>query len=305
MKIEISGELMELGTFQLTGPVMRVSDPCYTRDVWCCGTVDNCRTGTWEAAILKKVEGDWGERVSVLAARHESSRTPFSVLRSWIEPGKRNWSFCPFEVGVDSGQAGLFDDLHYQDSIIEEWDLDPQTLLSIHDDILRVDWYNADEGICGDYDPDNPEDMNLLRFDVYVKGPTGWEEVDDASYCSMIPASAPKDSLRRTLRRIFKKYREVIMSYPVEYSVKHLGENLSWITDTGEEVELFDQLWYDRCCQITLSRLRAGVLPNGVVSSSGFGDGGYTAFTHKDSSGRVDFIFIVFIDDRDNEEEVE
>ena len=46
-------EFIDLGEFEMTSPVMRVSDPCYERDVWCCGTVDHCKLGTWEAGVLK------------------------------------------------------------------------------------------------------------------------------------------------------------------------------------------------------------------------------------------------------------
>ena len=46
---------------------------------------------------------------------------------------------------------------------------------------------------------------------------------------------------------------------------------------------------------ITLSKMSAGVLPYGAVSSSGFGDGGYTCYTHADENGVIDFAFIVFI----------
>jgi len=54
-------------------------------------------------------------------------------------------------------------------------------------------------------------------------------------------------------------------------------------------------LWYRHVCDITLSKMSAGVLPYGVVSSSGFGDGGYTCYTHADENGVIDFAFIVFI----------
>ena len=63
-------EFIDLGEFEMTSPVMRVSDPCYERDVWCCGTVDHCKLGTWEAGVLKTDEGEWGTRCAVLAVRH-------------------------------------------------------------------------------------------------------------------------------------------------------------------------------------------------------------------------------------------
>ena len=40
------------------------------------------------------------------------------------------------------------------------------TPLSIQDELLQVDWTNLGEGLHGDYDPDDPEDVNLLRFDT-------------------------------------------------------------------------------------------------------------------------------------------
>lgn len=111
---------------------------------------------------------------------------------------------------------------------------DDDIVMSIHDDVLRVDWYNADEGICGDYDPDDPEDVNLLRFDVYIKGNEDgskeWLEVTDASYCTNMPATASEDVLEKALRYIFNRYREVI-SGPTHPSVKKLGEALSHIAE--------------------------------------------------------------------------
>lgn len=68
-------EFINLGEFEMTSPVMRVSDPCYERDVWCCGTVDHCKLGTWEAGVLKTDEGEWGTRCAVLAVRHKDMST--------------------------------------------------------------------------------------------------------------------------------------------------------------------------------------------------------------------------------------
>lgn len=63
--------------------------------------------------------------------------------------------------------------------------------------------------------------------------------------------------------------------------------------------------FYGRCCEGTLSRTHAVVLREGVVSSSGFGDGGYAAQTWKDSEGNVVAVRIDFgvIDDPEDEEE--
>lgn len=181
-------EFIDLGEFEMTSPVVRVSDPCYERDVWCCGTVDHCKLGTWEAGVLKTDEGEWGTRCAVLAVRHKDTGPDFNVIRS----GKVRKMTCkcveqPFEVGVDSGQAGFFDDAFYQDNSIFKGMPEPE-----HD---------------------------------------------------------------------------------------------------------YGDLWYNHACDITLSERSAGVMPYGVVSSSGFGDGSYVCYTHKGSDGEIDFAFVIFIDE--------
>ena len=67
----------------------------------------------------------------------------------------------------------------------------------------------------------------------------------------------------------------------------------------GEDTPKFesDDQWYAYVCDITLSRIGAGVIPYGAVSSSGYGDGGYPCYTHADKNGEVDFAFVVFIDE--------
>lgn len=108
---------------------------------------------------------------------------------------------------------------------------DACTPLSIYDDVLRVDWYDADEGLCGDYNPEDPNDVHLLRFDVYYREGEyeDWVEVEDASYCTQMPIDTNHEILERALNVIFKEYRNVISDYPYT-SVKKLGESLSWIS---------------------------------------------------------------------------
>jgi transcription elongation factor Elf1 len=105
---------------------------------------------------------------------------------------------------------------------------DPETLVSITRKHFRADWYNAGEGYKGDYDPENPEDENLLRFDVYYSPDADgkWEEVEDASYCTTNSVDTLTSILIRKLYTILKEYEN--SGYP-DNSVKKLGETLSWI----------------------------------------------------------------------------
>lgn len=61
-------------------------------------------------------------------------------------------------------------------------------------------------------------------------------------------------------------------------------------------------LWYDMNCSITLDEnLGAGIIPNGVVSSSGYGDGLYKVYV-TDDGYIVDAVKIIFIGDDNSDE---
>lgn len=115
------------------------------------------------------------------------------------------------------------------------FNVDSDTPVSIENDLIRADWYDAGEGICGDYNPDDPDDIHLLRFDIYKKNheisndlQDAWEEVEDASYCTRMPYNTNQNILTKSLSVIFKNYYDILKDDP-NRSVKKLGEALSWI----------------------------------------------------------------------------
>ena len=168
-------EVRNLGTFNVSSGKVIVSDPCYDRGTLCAGLLENVKNGTWNASVdvLSSSETHgWGKRVGTLYAYTKHSLSSF-----------QQHTVAKFEVGVDSGQAGIFCD------------------------------------------------------SVYPHGSTG------------------------------------------EY---------------GEDG------FYGICCNLTLSNEQAGVLLGGVVSSSGYGDGGYTCSYLRDENGEIVSIRITFI--RDEEE---
>jgi len=91
------------------------TDPCYTHAE---GVVKNCATGKWTAYITKALLEVWGHRVAALWIFHEDAGDPASLL-------KPKWSFKNGELrvttpwqeetstGVDSGQAGFWDEKSY------------------------------------------------------------------------------------------------------------------------------------------------------------------------------------------------
>ena len=53
--------------------------------------------------------------------------------------------------------------------------------------------------------------------------------------------------------------------------------------------------FYKTCCDLTQSDQKAGTIPYGVVSSSGYGNGLYGCGYHTDEDRKVDMAFISFI----------
>jgi len=94
---------------------------------------------------------------------------------------------------------------------------------------VKVEWVNMDEGLQGDYNADDPEDINLLRFDVSVFRDGEWVAKDDASYCTMFPADASPALQRRGLVALMSHFHDAL-AHDIDVSVKKLGEELSWIS---------------------------------------------------------------------------
>jgi hypothetical protein len=77
--------------------------------------------------------------------------------------------------------------------------------------MVKVEWINIGEGYSGEYDSSDPEDVNLLRYDAWVKI-TGtdmdeirglennydedeWAYKPNGSYCTLTPADTHEDAL--------------------------------------------------------------------------------------------------------------
>lgn len=117
-------EQIQIGEFVVTDNVLVISDPCYEPGTWCMGHILDVRPGTWAAQIGICQDPRWGERVAYLAAYHQDC--PDKALLTKYE--------AHFEVGVDSGQAGIFDRAHYQDQAV---------VSDVPDPIGEDRWYNA------------------------------------------------------------------------------------------------------------------------------------------------------------------
>jgi hypothetical protein len=177
--------------FEVVSGELVISDPCYSEETWCQGVV-KAKNGKWYPnAETVNMEG-WGNRVVTLVAGHEEFWSYMSddYKEDFIPPV---WEKLPFSVGVDSGQAGIFDFSHYRD-----------------------------------------------------------------------------DSVVKEAYRLTK-------------------------THIGQDREGSGGDWYGMCCDRTLSFYKWGLIPYGVVSSSGLGDGMYSAFAVKNDEGEVIAVKIIFI----------
>ena len=107
------------------------------------------------------------------------------------------------------------------------------TILEIEDDKILVRFITIGEGYYGDYDPDVPDDAELIRFDVCAKGIEGfedeWTDVEDASFCTSLEVDTPIEELEDKIKIIFSKYRSVHDQIVQGFSARKIGEELSWI----------------------------------------------------------------------------
>jgi hypothetical protein len=197
-------DVKPLGAFEITCGEARISDPCYELGTWCAGTIMPVKNGVWHSYVVRSDENDWGIRCAMLVA--------YNTETGKVHQEDHRFEKQRFEVGVDSGQAGIFDAKHFKD-------------------------------------------------DESVKG------------CER----------------------------------------------TGNEHPICeDEPFYSICCDRTLSDIGAGVIPYGVVSSSGYGDGGYDCYAIRDDDNEIIAICIDFgllheepvdendyYDDEDDEEDEE
>ena len=85
------------------GKSVIVTDPSYNTETWCQAKVDNVKEGEYISHCEIVDTDGWGKRCSLLIASHSS----YNV-------NNLNWEVYPEEIGVDSGQAGIFDMAYYR-----------------------------------------------------------------------------------------------------------------------------------------------------------------------------------------------
>lgn len=120
----------------------------------------------------------------------------------------------------------LRSDSSFGEVIIANENRDESFVMSVCGRTVRVDWVNLGEGYNGDYNPNDPEDQKLLRFDVYKWDDDDWRLIEDASYCTCMPLYCGTEPMEIGIRRIHAAYTAMIEAYPC-HSLKRLGEHFS------------------------------------------------------------------------------
>jgi len=134
--------------FMVVSGNVRVTDPCYDADTWCSTNVNNVKNGTWNAFVKKQSEGMWGERCAELFVWHsdyqkdevfgkitrkQKGRNDYDEITGGM--GQKDISAT---IGVDSGQAGVFDAQFFKD------DKSVTGVKRMHSNIICEDelWYS-------------------------------------------------------------------------------------------------------------------------------------------------------------------
>jgi len=162
MKVANIDSVSAVETFNVTSNALRVTDPCYSMDTWCAGTLDNVRNGTWDAHVgyhkdsldmemsakwrqehvdkmeQAKARGDevWAAMHASDIARYDAESAKYIGRVAYIhivaqgfekefdhaETLNFNWELSDIDVGVDSGQAGFFDVFKYAAAVSDKDD---------------------------------------------------------------------------------------------------------------------------------------------------------------------------------------
>ena len=94
--------------------------------------------------------------------------------------------------------------------------------------LVKVVWTNLGEGLCGDFSPSDPEDINLLRFDVSFRevADAPWFDPGDASYCTQMPVDTPVEVLQLAADHIASE----LEGHTRDGMFKRICEELSWMS---------------------------------------------------------------------------
>jgi len=116
-------------TIKLSNRVI-VSDPCYDLDVSCKYITDKMCPGEYDVSVEYSSDTSWGKRVATLTVEHKDYKSSYLP-----------WEETSNDIGVDSGQCGIFNLEEYRnDEKSKEYNL-PLAFGPDWSDNDGDDWY--------------------------------------------------------------------------------------------------------------------------------------------------------------------
>lgn len=146
-----------------------VSDPCYSNDTWCQTKLNNVLPGQYKWDVDFSDDDGWGNRVSGITVLHDD----------YIDDGiSLEWEDHS-EIGVDSGQAGIFCMTGYRNDEVAEGITTPDSDFHIVYDGEGEKWY---EKMC-------KFTLSKDQYGVYDTGMVSSSGIGDGVY----PVEVMKD----------------------------------------------------------------------------------------------------------------
>lgn len=282
------------------GSKVMVSDPCYGLNTWCQGVLENVLPGIYRCEVVHSDEGDWGVRVAEIRVTNVNYAVDsFDKLED-------------FDVGVDSGTAGIFDYEYYaryhtdtseREHVNEHW---------YHECCDKTDGYVIN--------PNYVSFLDLVDYKVCLMGFRGelnelkkkYPELDvDTPYEREINHyhELVNDKLKLDLSDLLETLRELSNVLSKDYKPVEKTEGEKALSDVEIKYSLMlGKLWENHrnseCGRKEIYRSTGNTIDGlGFVSSSGYGDGFYNCWTAHNEDDKVVGIAIEFIGEDEKDED--
>lgn len=244
----------------ILGNKVRVSDPCYDIDTWCAGTLDNVLPGEYTCFKQRVDQGKWGVRIANIEVRHKD------YLH--VDPTELQ----TIDVGVDSGQCGIYD----LDYFIE----------ARKDKNGEDEWYWRVCDITNEY----VKNTSYVPFNQSSFWKSDFEKVELVHNTVENKLSPINKMLALVKNALDETLTEEEKEYLKEKAKQR--EELNWELE-NEYYEAKKQYMRSKEGLEELFRFTANTLDcKCLVSSSGDGDGSYTCLVGRNNEGKIVSIMI-------------
>ena len=243
-----------VGSIKL-GDKVRVSDPCYDVDTWCAGTLENVLPGEYQCFTQRVDMKDWGVRIANTEVRHKNYLD--------VEPTELQ----DIDVGVDSGQCGIYDLEYFIEARKDK-----------HGD---DEWYDRVCDITDEYIP-NPNYVSFNQSSYWKPEFEKVELVHKAAQSNLTALDRAlaivKDALGENLteeeKEFLKEKEQVRKDIVWDLETEYWHAKMEYRNSTESQKETF--------------RFATNTLDNKcLVSSSGDGDGSYHCFVGRSDEGKI------------------